>query len=115
MVMMESAPDPLEPIFHHFEKVSGWKLSQQARTILKEGLISVRVDTLGLGSFAAAVERGPVAGRVVELMPEFLAYLKTVAETHDKVEKLQKTIGGVFVLQHIGRWQSLFGCSCWPI
>jgi hypothetical protein len=115
MVMVESAPDPLEPIFQSFEKSSGWNLSPQARTILKEGLASVHTDTLGLGDFAATDDRDPAVDRVVKKMPEFLQDLRKRAETREKVETVQKTIGGVFVLQNIGLWQGLFGCTCWPV
>jgi hypothetical protein len=115
MVMIQSTPDPLEPIFRNFEKATGWTLSPQAKAILKEGLIAVDEDTLGLGDFALAADRGPLRGRVIELMPAFLKYLWEQAQTRDKAEKKQQTIGGVFVLQHIGRWQSLFGCTCWPV
>jgi hypothetical protein len=115
MVMIQSAPDPLEPIFHNFEQTTGWTLSPQAKAILKEGLIAVHEDTLGLGDFASAADRDPLRARVIALMPAFLTYLWEQAQTHDKAERKQKTIGGIFVLQHIGRWQSLFGCSCWPV
>ena len=116
MTVVESAPDPLEPIFRNFEKSSGWNLSPQARTILKEGLISVHADTLGLGVFAGAIEgRAFAADSVVKLMPEFLKHLKERAEAREKHEKVQKTIGGVFVLQNVGLWQGLFGCTCWPV
>lgn len=56
----EYAPDPLEPIFQRFEKASGWNLSPQARTILKEGLIAVHTDTLGLGPLSAAAKQQPL-------------------------------------------------------
>lgn len=115
MVTIQSAPDPLEPIFRNFEKGTGWTLSPQAKAILKEGWIAVDEDTLGLGDFALTSNRDPLRGRVLELMPAFLTYLWEQAQTRGKAEKKQKTIGGVFVLQHIGRWQSLFGCSCWPV
>jgi hypothetical protein len=115
MVMVESAPDPLEPIFQSFEKTSGWNLSPQARTILKEGLISVHTDTLGLGPLSAVEGRDFAAASVVKLMPDFLQHLRKRAETREKAETVQKTIGGVFVLQNIGLWQSLFGCTCWPV
>lgn len=60
MVMIESAaPNPLDSIFQDFEKKSGWTLSPQAKTILKEGLEAVHVDMLGLGDFAVAVDRAP--------------------------------------------------------
>jgi hypothetical protein len=48
-------------------------------------------------------------------MPEFLEDLLKKVDTREKVEKVQKTIGGVFVLQNIGLWQGFFGCTCWPI
>lgn len=115
MVTVASAFDPLEPIFQFFEKQSGWNLSSQARTILKEGLASVSIDTLGLGPLADANARAGAAANVVRLMPDFLHQLKKRAETREKFEKIQKTIGGVFVLQNIGLWQSLFGCTCWPV
>ncbi|RQH12673.1 hypothetical protein [Bradyrhizobium sp. RP6] len=115
MVMIESAPDPLEPIFQSFEKRSGWKVSPQARIILKEGLIAARTDMLGLGDFATVVDRDPVADRIIKKMPKFLDDLQKEADSREKAEKVQKTIGGVFVLQNMGRWQSLFGCTCWPV
>jgi hypothetical protein len=116
MVMVESnAPDPLEPVFQDFEKKSGWKLSPQARTILREGVVSVGIDTLGLGDLAIADRRFAAAATVIKLMPDFLKQLKSRAETRDKIETGPKVIGGVFVLQNIGLWQGLFGCTCWPV
>jgi hypothetical protein len=115
MTMMESAPDPLEPIFRSFEKATGWTLSRQARTILKAGLESVEVDTLGMGPIAEAKAQVGAAGNVVRLMPVFLQQLQKRAETREKTETAQKTIGGVFVLQNIGLWKQVFGCTCWPV
>ena len=115
MVMMRAAPDPLEPIFRDFEKSTDWTLSPQARTILKEGLIAIDEDTLGLGKLALAANRDPLRERLVELMPSFLKYLLEQAKTHNEAEKGKQTIGGVFVLQHIDHWRSLFGCLCWPV
>jgi hypothetical protein len=115
MVMIQSAPDPFEPIFRNFEKGTGWTLSPQARAILKEGLIAVDEDTLGLGDFALTADRAPLRERIVELMPAFLNYLWEKAQSRDKSEKKQQTIGGVFVLQNIGRWRVLFTCTCWPV
>lgn len=116
MVIIESAaPDPLEDIFLEFEKKSGWTLSQQAKNILKEGLEAVHEDTLGLGDFAATLDRGPIVHRVIDALPEFLFDLAKKADNRDKVETSQRTIGGVFVLQNMGLWQSLSGCTCWPV
>jgi hypothetical protein len=64
---------------------------------------------------AAVVDRDPVADRIVKKMPKFLDDLLKEADTREKAEKVQKTIGGIFVLQNMGRWQSLFGCTCWPV
>jgi hypothetical protein len=115
MVMMETAPDPLESIFRDFETNSGWTLSQQARNILKEGLVAVHEDTLGLGDFAVAKDRGPIVHRVLGALPQFLVDLAKKAQKREKIETSQRTIGGVFVLQNMGLWQSLSGCTCWPI
>lgn len=72
MVMIESAaPNPLDSIFQDFEKKSGWTLSPQAKTILKEGLEAVHVDMLGLGDFAVAVGPGPIVHRVIDALPSF--------------------------------------------
>ncbi|MET4476748.1 hypothetical protein [Bradyrhizobium sp. F1.13.3] len=116
MVMIEStAPDPLETIFADFERKSGWTLSPQAKTILKEGLKSVHVDTLGLGDFAVAVDRAPIVRQVMGALPTFLFDLAKKADNRAKIETSKRTIGGVFVLQNMGLWQSLSGCTCWPI
>ena len=37
------------------------------------------------------------------------------ADKRDKVETSKRTIGGVFVLQNMGLWQSLSNCTCWPV
>jgi hypothetical protein len=116
MVMTKSAaPHPLDNIFLDFEKKSGWTLSQQAKNILKEGLEAVHVDTLGLGNFAVAVDRAPIVHRVMDALPAFLFDLATKADNRDKVETSKRRIGGVFVLQNMGLWQSLSGCTCWPV
>lgn len=116
MVMVESAaPHPLDSIFLDFEKKSGWTLSQQAKNILKEGLEAVHVDTLGLGDFAVAVDRAPIVHRVIDALPEFLFDLARKADKRDKVETSKRTIGGVFVLQNMRLWESLSGCTCWPV
>lgn len=87
MVMIESAaPNPLDSIFLDFEKKSGWTLSPQAKTILKEGLEAVHVDTLGLGNFAVAVDRAPIVHRVIDALPEFLFDLARKADKRDKIE-----------------------------
>jgi hypothetical protein len=115
MVMMETAPDPLESIFRDFETNSGWTLSQQARNILKEGLVAVHEDTLGLGHFAEAEYRGIIVDRVLGALPRFLVDLANRAERREEIETSQRMIGGVFVLQNMGLWQSLSSCTCWPI
>jgi len=116
MVMIESAaPHPLDGIFLDFEKKSGWTLSQQAKNILKEGLEALHVDTLGLGDFAVAVDRAPIVHRVIDALPEFLFDLARKANKRDKIETSKRTIGGVFVLQNIGLWQTLSNCTCWPV
>jgi hypothetical protein len=115
MTMVESAPDPLEPIFRNFEKIRGWKLSPQARMILTQGVISVGTDTLGLGVLGHGDLRLVAQVRVVELMPQFLELLAKKALERDQLEKQEKTIGGIFVLQNIGQWKDLFGCTCWPV
>jgi len=37
------------------------------------------------------------------------------AERREEIETSQRMIGGVFVLQNMGLWQSLSSCTCWPI
>ena len=116
MAMIESAaPHPLDRIFLDFEKQSGWTLSQQAKNILKEGLEAVHVDTLGLGNFAVAADRAPIVHRVIDALPAFLFDLASKADKRDKVETSKRTIGGVFVLQNMRLWESLSGCTCWPV
>ncbi|MDA9440192.1 hypothetical protein XH98_13880 [Bradyrhizobium sp. CCBAU 51745] len=116
MVMIESAaPDPLDAIFLDFEKRSGWTLSQEAKNILKEGLEALHVDTLGLGTFAMAADRSPIVVQVMGALPTFLFDLAKKADGRPKIETSKRTIGGVFVLQNMGLWQSLSGCTCWPI
>ena len=116
MVMIEpAAPHPLDGIFLDFEKRSGWVLSQEAKNILKEGLEAVHVDTLGLGTFAMAADRSPIVLQVMGALPTFLFDLAKKADSRAKIETSQRTIGGVFVLQNKGLWQSLSGCTCWPI
>lgn len=116
MVMIESgAPNPLDSIFQDFEKKSGWTLSPQTKTILKEDLEAVHVDMLGLGDFAVAVDRAPIVHRVIDVLPEFLFDLARKADKRDKVETSKRTIGGVFVLQNMRLWESLSGCTCWPV
>jgi hypothetical protein len=114
--MIESAaPNPLDDIFLKFEKKSGWTLSPQAKNILKEGLEAVHVDTLGLGNFAVAVNRAPIVHRVIDALPEFLFDLARKADKRNNFETSERTIGGVFVLQNMGLWQSLSNCTCWPV
>jgi hypothetical protein len=48
-------------------------------------------------------------------LPTFLFDLANKADSRPKVETSKRTIGGVFVLQNMGLWQSLSGCTCWPI
>ena len=116
MVMIEpAAPRPLDGIFLDFEKRSGWVLSQEAKNILKEGLEAVHVATLGLGTFAMAADRSPIVLQVMGALPTFLFDLAKKADSRAKIETSQRTIGGVFVLQNMGLWQSLSGCTCWPI
>lgn len=116
MTMVESnAPHPLEPIFENFEKRWGWKLSPEAKTILREGVNSVGKDKLGLGPLVQNDLRFAASAKVIDLMPAFLDELRNRAEKRSKIETSDRVIGGVFVLQNTGIWQQLFGCSCWPI
>jgi hypothetical protein len=109
-----NAPHPLEQIFLDFEKKTGWKLSPQARIILKEGYNSVDIDTLGLGDYSEPHLRSNASKKVIELMPGFLEFLQKKGANR-KSEEHGKVIGGVFVLQNAGQWRVMFGCTCWPI
>jgi hypothetical protein len=51
----------------------------------------------------------------MDALPAFLFDLATKADNRDKVETSKRRIGGVFVLQNMGLWQSLSGCTCWPV
>jgi hypothetical protein len=80
-----------------------------------------RVDADAASSLDATVVAGAVAvavasdHRVIDVLPEFLFDLARRADKRDKVETSKRTIGGVFILQNMTLWESLSGCTCWPV
>lgn len=114
MTMISDLPDPLEQVFQSFERDSGWRLSPQARIILRAGYEALGVDALGLGDYAQPHLRPNASKRAMQAMPKFLEILRLKAEKRlNEID--DKVIGGVFVLQNADEWKPLFGCTCWPI
>jgi hypothetical protein len=113
--MANSLGEQLDAIFAAFEQKTDWRLSLPAKVIIQQGIISIGMDTLGMGDYAQPNARGPAIQVALSKLPTFLDDLKAEAEKRPNAENDSRIIGGIFVLQHAKSWKTLFGCACWPI
>jgi len=109
------AQQQLEDKFREFEARGKWQLSLPAKVVIQQGLVSLTMDTLGMGEIVNMKDRVGVVQKALETLPAFLQHLAEVAEKASEASSNSKVIGAIFVLQHVDVWATkLFGCTCWP-